>query len=84
MPKLVNSQTSTGVTPLHCAAVHGRLEAIILLLDQGADTTIRDNKGNLPLDYAMRSKSPMAQRVQQVLRLYQENNLSYAAQTEMS
>ena len=68
---LVNCQTSTGVTPLHCAAVHGRLEAIILLLDQGADVTIPDNKGKLPLDYAMKSKSPKAPRVQQILKMYQ-------------
>jgi ankyrin repeat protein len=42
-----------GVTALHLAAQNGRLEAIEVLLDAGADPTIRDAlHGGAPVDWA--------------------------------
>jgi ankyrin repeat protein len=35
---------NVGATPLHEAACHGRLDALRLLLDAGADPTIRDSR----------------------------------------
>ncbi len=43
-------------TPLHYAAVCGRVDICALLLDRGADATQRDSTGRTPLDYA-RAKS---------------------------
>ncbi|KAL2758679.1 hypothetical protein ACRALDRAFT_2058014 [Sodiomyces alcalophilus JCM 7366] len=42
-------------TPLHKAATQGNLEAVRLLLDHGADPTIKDNKGRTALEYAVKA-----------------------------
>lgn len=41
----VNAQDWTGQTPLHWAAYEGTVETVQLLLDCGADTTIRNKEG---------------------------------------
>ena len=43
-------------TPLHIAAHYGRLEAVAGLLTAGAVTSIRNSKGQTPLDVAMDRK----------------------------
>lgn len=42
----------TGMTPLHVACLHGRPEAVRLLLLSGADRTICDYTGRTPVDTA--------------------------------
>lgn len=48
----VNIAQLNGLTPLHAAAQHGNIELIILLLEKGADTTLRMEGGKLPSDLA--------------------------------
>ena len=47
----INVQNKLGQTPLHIAYIHGQSEAGLLLLQLGADDTIRDNTGKTPGDY---------------------------------
>jgi ankyrin repeat protein len=51
----INAATSHGDTALHLAADHCNEAVIALLLNQGADKTIRDREGRLPADRAPRS-----------------------------
>jgi len=51
----IDSQTKSGETPLHFCAEKGKASLVRYLLDQGANTTIRDKQqggGNLPYDAA--------------------------------
>lgn len=41
-----------GETPLHCAAAYAKEETVQLLLDAGADKTIRDANGDSPQSWA--------------------------------
>jgi len=43
-------QDNDGWTPLHYAAKKCHVDVARVLLDHGADLTIRDNKGRTPLD----------------------------------
>lgn len=45
----VNEADKDGRTPLHIACRSGRLESVILLLEAGADVTLRDKKRETPL-----------------------------------
>jgi ankyrin repeat protein len=51
-----NAPDSSGQTTLHVLAKHPELrqmsQHLLVLLKHGADPTIRDHEGNLPLDYA--------------------------------
>eukprot|EP01041_Mallomonas_annulata_P002200 gene2200-4279_t len=49
----VNAKTSTGITPLHCAAVKGHVNILIFLLQYGADVELRDVEGNTPFILAL-------------------------------
>lgn len=46
-----NKTTPTGLTPLHIAAMWGRVDTVNLLLDSGADPTIKDVDDMSALDY---------------------------------
>lgn len=50
----VNWIDGEGVTPLILAAFKGHEDIARLLLEQGADTTIRDQWDRTALDYALR------------------------------
>ena len=47
-----NIKTPTGLSPLHIAAMWGRVETINVLLDHGADIAHKDNDDMSALDYA--------------------------------
>ena len=48
----INEQTEEGFTPIYCACLNNQLEAVKYLANQGADISIPDCHGNLPLNIA--------------------------------
>ena len=51
-PELVNARDGEDHTALHTAAMHGQLDAVIFLLDAGADPDVRNTANQSPLLYA--------------------------------
>ena len=51
------NESSEGVTPLMLAARFNRVEIIKLLLEKGANTKTRDERGNTAANYAEMSKA---------------------------
>ena len=49
-----------GQTALHYSATHNNTDATWLLLQNGASTTIKDNEGRTPIDYALEVNSQEA------------------------
>jgi ankyrin repeat protein len=47
--EFLNSQDSTGMTPLHLAVLSGNVEAVKKLVASGADVNISDSNGFLPI-----------------------------------
>ena len=47
---LVNAQDRNGRTLLHIAIQYGQVGAVDVLLEKGANCTLKDEKGNTPLD----------------------------------
>eukprot|EP00158_Paraphelidium_tribonemae_P006843 Partr_v1_DN27995_c2_g1_i2_m11291 putative ClpB caseinolytic peptidase B homolog (E. coli) len=48
---MIPTAHTAGFTPLHCAVVDGNEEVVRLLLQAGADPSIRDDDGHLPIDF---------------------------------
>lgn len=57
-PASLDAQDANGCTPLHCAAALGHDRIVALLLEQGANSAIRDSDGNTPLSIAVLKKNP--------------------------
>ena len=53
----VNVADVDGRTPLHLAALHGNLATVSMLLDCGADFTLRDRFGRTAVDEALQSNN---------------------------
>ena len=51
-PKIIDVQDVDGQTALHVAATNGNLACVKILLDAGADSTLRDVEGLTPLQQA--------------------------------
>ncbi|XP_013133313.1 PREDICTED: oxysterol-binding protein-related protein 1-like [Papilio polytes] len=51
-PPNINSVDSQGNSGLHCAAYRGQARVAVLLLQNGIDTTLRNNTGQLAIDLA--------------------------------
>ncbi|KAL0268447.1 UNVERIFIED_CONTAM: hypothetical protein PYX00_010395 [Menopon gallinae] len=51
-PPSINCVDGQGNSGLHCASYRGHKEAAVLLLQNGIDTTIRNNSGQLAVDLA--------------------------------
>ena len=50
----LNTINNEGKTPLHLAMKKGNIDIIELLIENGANTKIKDKKGKKPIDYASR------------------------------
>lgn len=50
--EMMDQKTMLGDTPLHLSILEGKFIIVKLLLDYGADTSIKNNKGLTPLDFA--------------------------------
>ena len=49
------SKNKLGDTPLHNAAWKGHSDIVAMLLDKGANTTIRNNENQIPYDLAVKN-----------------------------
>ncbi len=47
-----NARQAGGFTPLHSAAAAGKIEAVALLLERGADPGLADDQSKRPVDFA--------------------------------
>jgi len=54
-PQDIDAKTNTGITPLMMAATEGRAEAVSLLLEFGADRTLRNDEGLTAKDIAIKN-----------------------------
>ncbi len=50
--KTINAKNIHGLTPLHAAIMAGKVDTARLLLDQGADASVQDERGLTPVHYA--------------------------------
>ena len=58
----VNQPSTSGLTPMHVAVQGARDEALVALMDHGADRTIKNN-GKTPLQLAVSLRHEMCERV---------------------
>lgn len=49
---LVNATNESGHTPIHLASLHGHLDVVSLLIENGSDLLIKDNSGWSVLHFA--------------------------------
>ncbi|KAJ6136229.1 hypothetical protein N7512_001389 [Penicillium capsulatum] len=59
-----------GMTPLHMAVANGHYSTTALLLKMGADASIRNNKNEIPLHLACRTRSPASDALVNLLLDY--------------
>jgi ankyrin repeat protein len=53
---MVNAMDEMGNTPLHFAALNGNIPIIQLLEKAGGDSKLKNNKGELPVDFALQNE----------------------------
>ena len=63
---------SLGLSPLHIASMWGRVETIDVLLDNGADVTLKDHDDRSALDYAEHAEERRYECMDALTR-YREN-----------
>ena len=54
----VNSRDRRSNGPLHCAAMHGSVELVVVLITMGADANLPGRDGQRPLHYAVKARDP--------------------------
>ena len=59
----IDAAAPNGSTPLMMAAMYGTTEVLNLLLQAGADATLKNAAGDTALDYAIRGARPDAQEI---------------------
>lgn len=70
----IDAASPNGTTPLMMAAHYGSTEAVQLLLDEGADPTLKNQLGLTAADFALRvSRTESAERISAAIRLRQPN-----------
>jgi len=70
----IDAASPNGTTPLMMAAQYGTNEVVQLLLDEGADPTLRNQLGLTAADFALRvSRTDAAERIAAAIRKRQPN-----------
>ena len=70
----IDAASLNGTTPLMMAAQYGSTEALQLLLDEGADPTLKNQLGLTAADFALRvSRTESAERIAAAIRTRQPN-----------
>lgn len=70
----IDATSPNGTTPLMMAAQYGSLESVQLLLDEGADPTLKNQLGLTATDFAMRvSRTDSAAKIAEAIRRRQPN-----------
>lgn len=70
----IDAASPNGTTPLMMAAHYGSLESVQLLLDEGADPTLKNQLGLTATDFAMRvSRTDSAAKIAEAIRRRQPN-----------
>ncbi|TWG37972.1 hypothetical protein ATF69_1907 [Acidovorax delafieldii] len=70
----IDATSPNGTTPLMMAAHYGSTEAVQLLLDEGADPTLKNQLGLTAADFALRvSRTESAERIAVAIRRRQPN-----------
>ncbi|RZJ53105.1 MAG: ankyrin repeat domain-containing protein, partial [Acidovorax sp.] len=70
----IDAASPNGTTPLMMAAHYASLESVQLLLDEGADPTLKNQLGLTATDFAMRaSRTDSATKIAEALRRRQPN-----------
>lgn len=70
----IDATSPNGTTPLMMAAQYGSNEAVQLLLDEGADPTLKNQLGLTAADFALRvSRTESAQKIATAIRKRQPN-----------
>ncbi len=70
----IDAASPNGTTPLMMAAHYGSTEAVQLLLDEGADPTLKNQLGLTAADFALRvSRTEPAERIAAAIRKRQPN-----------
>ena len=70
----IDAASPNGTTPLMMAAHYGSTEALQLLLDEGADPTLKNQLGLTAADFALRvSRTESAERIAAAIRKRQPN-----------
>jgi len=70
----IDAASPNGTTPLMMAAHYGSLASVQLLLDEGADPTLKNQLGLTAYDFAMRvSRTDSAEKIAEAIRQRQPN-----------
>ena len=70
----IDAASPNGTTPLMMAAQYGSTEALQLLLDEGADPTLKNQLGLTAADFALRvSRTESSERIAAAIRKRQSN-----------
>jgi ankyrin repeat protein len=79
----VNATSSNGSTPLHYAAYNGHTDVVKLLLENGADPSIKDNTGKTTADIARENgRIEIANMIENVKELFEALKKGDAAKAE--
>ena len=70
----IDATSPNGTTPLMMAAPYGSIEAVQLLLEEGADPTLKNQLGLTAADFALRvSRTESAEKIAAAIRRRQPN-----------
>ncbi|MCX5634666.1 MAG: ankyrin repeat domain-containing protein [Planctomycetota bacterium] len=68
----VNTKNSTGDTPLHSAVYHLRKDVILVIVENGADVSIRNNRNMTALELARTLKKSHSGNYQEIIDLLEQ------------